>query len=687
MIKVYDRNMRLLAHLKNAYSIGYETPLNEIWKASFSLPLDDPKNQYCKHFNYIELFDGEKRVDLFRIMPARTFKSVEARKVDYQCEHVLACLYDDGIDDYAQWTNLRTEVVLRGMLEYQEVKRWELGRCEITRYFHYGVEKEDLLPTILSVARPFRDPFQWTWDTTVFPWKLNLERGSTQLVGEARWGKNVRGIEKESDPLPMATRIYPYGYGEGVNQLNISKINPTGRRYVENAAAVAEYGIIKYHWVDRRFEDIESMYESSLAKLDELSRPKTTYSVDVVELKALGDLTRFDVGKIVAIIDEDFGRVEVRVRNYKKPDVTGKPHEVSLEIGDKLDDTATTNADRDRRQKTEETYSQGSTNMLPYNYADNCDPQNPAKIRFYLPSDLVNVNTMMLSYQIDPFRAYSRAIQGGGALVDSTKAGGAIVKATESGGATVRSTSSGGSVVKSSGSGGGSQQTSSSGGGTSTSTASGGGTSRSTNSGGGAATTSGFSNPGFYVVSSDPLPFGGTPPYMDHVHSVEVSGQLNHNHTVNVPSHSHEFIVPAHTHDFSTPNHSHTVNIPSHTHEIDIPNHTHSVDIPAHSHEVRLPDHTHEIELPDHTHEIEHGIFEFNRRPSSVQIRVDGNLVPINSTSGSEINIIPYLSTDSGGRIQRGAWHEVTITPNELGRVTADVISRLFIQSRIGGNH
>lgn len=676
--------MKPIGELENAYQVGYETPFNELWQASFRMPLNDPKNELCHHFNFIEVFDGDERVELFRIMPTYTSKSESDQSITYTCEHVLGCLHDDGIDDYVQWSNFPTETVLEDMLSFQEEPRWQLGIVQIRRFFHYGLEKEGLLAAVFSIPKPFDESYQWTWDTSTYPWTLNLMSASDEVVGEAEWGHNIIGITKETDPYPLATRIYPYGYGEGINQLNIEEVNPTGRRYIENSEARQDYGVIKYIWTDRRFEDAEMLYRSALAKLKEMSKIKTSYTADIVELKSLGDLNRYDVGKLVKIEDEDIGITIQRVYNYRKPDI-GRTFEVSVDIGDKLDDLGTSQADLDRRQTINETYSQGATNIDSHSFDDNCDPDHPAKIRFYLDEGLVNVNTMNLSYQIDPFRAYSRAIEGGGALVDSTAAGGASTQTSSSGGGTTATSSSGG----------GTTATSSSGGGTSTSTQSGGGTSRSTNSGGGTTESSSsggdhrhrmFSAVGF---TDNPSPGGsvllaaanghrimvneGTAAGLDY-HTAGSSG--NHSHNVTVPNHSHDFAVPEHSHDFTTPNHTHDVSIPNHTHDVSIPNHTHDVSIPSH---------THEITLPDHVHDIEHGIFVLNRRPSRVDIRVDGTLIEdINSTTGRDIDIIPYLEKDSSGKVTRN-WHEITITPDDLGRVNADVISRLFIQSREGG--
>ncbi|PAE09680.1 hypothetical protein CHI02_24025, partial [Niallia circulans] len=95
----------------------------------------------------------------------------------------------------------------------------------------------------------------------------------------------------------------------------------------------------------------------------------------------------------------------------------------------------------------------------------------------------------------------------------------------------------------------------------------------------------------------------------------------------------------------SSGNHTHSVTIPNHTHEFDVPNHTHT---------VTVPNHTHEITLPNHTHGIDFGIFELDEVATAVQIIVDGNIVPVTSTSADLIDLIPYLDVDSSGKVTRG---------------------------------
>lgn len=115
-------------------------------------------------------------------------------------------------------------------------------------------------------------------------------------------------------------------------------------------------------------------------------------------------------------------------------------------------------------------------------------------------------------------------------------------------------------------------------------------------------------------------------------------------------------------------------------------NHDHKIDLPPHNHSFEVPNHTHEINLPNHTHELEFGIFE-GPKATAVVIKVDGNEVPITSPSVQNVDLVPYLAKDADGKILRGTWHEIEISPNSLSRIVASVVVQLFVQSRGGGNY
>lgn len=655
MIKILNQNRQPLAILENAYGVGYEKYLNEVWTASFSLPLTDPKLMHCEPFNLVEIYDdrAKENVGLFRIEPSMSRRNESLGTVEFKLIHVLATLLDDVLFRYHQTTNWTTKQNIEFLLGKQSVPNWKLGACEFTRYFHYKYENENgLLGPMLAIPKPLDEDYRWTYDTSSYPWTLNLTKPSDAVVCEVRYSKNMREIEREVTVAEIVNRIYPLGAGEGVNQLGIESVNG-GVAYLEDAESIAKYGLKAYVWVDTRFEHAESLMENASALLKTLSTPKVSYKVSAVDLSIITgqSVDKFTEGAVVRIIDPDFGVLEQRIFKVAKPDIYGDPGNIELEIGSLVDDIATVNADIERRVQVNEAYTQGSTNIDSHNYVDNCDENHPAVIRFFLPDDLVNINTLTLSYETEKFRPYSKATAGGGATTRTTTAGGGTTATSSSGGGSQQTSSSGGGVAKSTASGGGSQQTSSSGGGS-------------------VVTTSNKTFAQLNVMTGVPENSIGTDNWGNHLHEVQIpGGPFNHDHSVAVPSHTH------------------TVSIPSHSHEFDVPHHTHTVNTPSHTHTVTIQDHSHSLTLPDHTHEVLPGIYQVNVEASAVEVRVDGNLVPITGTSADDINIIPYLAKDSSGRVTRGTWHEVEIKPNTLARINANIISRLFISSHIGGTY
>ena len=65
MLEVFDRQTRRkTAILQNAHSIKESKEINVLHYLEFSLPYNDPKNEYCQPFHYVRYNDGE----LYRIM-------------------------------------------------------------------------------------------------------------------------------------------------------------------------------------------------------------------------------------------------------------------------------------------------------------------------------------------------------------------------------------------------------------------------------------------------------------------------------------------------------------------------------------------------------------------------------------------------------------------------------------------
>lgn len=661
MIKTLDLNRKYTAVLENAYKISYEHEENQIWVSSFCLPLNDPKVEKAKQMEYIEITDEDEYIGLYRIMPVNIVVNESSQEVTFNCVHVLSTLMDSVIDGLLQIDNNTTREVLLWVLSLQNNKDWVLGQCDFSRGFSYSWENENgLADAIFSIPTPFNEPYRFTWDTQSYPWTLNLVRPDNEPVCRVQEKYNLKGFTIERNPNAVVNKIIAKGQGEGVNMLTFASING-GKNYVQdNEAIVANNGrIISYIWVDRRFTDKESLLASTKALLEKWKKPIVTWTIDAIDLSKEANRKRegkrikadeFKLGQVVRVNTERFGMLDLRILKVTKSDLTGAPWETQLEIGDPKNTFGGTLADSERQQQINDQYANGATNILNYTYADNCDQTHPAILKFYIDDDVVNINTVELTFDTSRFRAYSRAIEGGGAVVSSTS----------SGGASTQTSSSGGNSTQTSSSGGGSTQTSSVDG-QSTQTSAAGGDHR-------------------HLMFS----YGGATSQPGDVYSVFKAAAYPDGSGSNNAYIKAENAAPLYT-EGSSGNHSHSVTTPAHTHNVNIPAHTHSVNVPAHTHNVSIPAHTHDITLPNHTHQIDYGIFELSETASAVTIKIDGNTLPQTSTSEQRLNLVNYLNKTDEGMITKGSWHTVEITPNRRARIEAQLTLRVFIKSQLGG--
>ena len=232
--------------------------------------------------------------------------------VTYQCEHVLGTLLDDILFQYHTIgnTGIYTSDVIQYILSKQIVQRWQLGTVEFTQQFEYNWENENLLGALFSVPKLFDGGYMLTWDTTSYPWTLNLVKPSNDIQARIRYGVNMQGIEKKVDPSNVVTRIYGLGYGEGVNQLTFSDING-GVTYLDTEPEIIQrYGIMQTVYVDRRVQYPETLMASCRALLDELKHPRISYIVQASELYAItkDPIDKFRTGALIQSITPRSGR-------------------------------------------------------------------------------------------------------------------------------------------------------------------------------------------------------------------------------------------------------------------------------------------------------------------------------------------------------------------------------------------
>lgn len=518
MIEIFDRAIRKrVAIAENAYAISEERRINAVWYLNFSLPYQDPKNEYCKPCHYVRYNGGE----LYRIMPSQMDVD-ETGSIAYQCEHVLATLIDDVMFGYHVVGNLGTYTAdaIRYVLGHQVTKNWVLYECDFRRQFEYGWEQESLLSALFSIANPLVGPYMWVTDTTVYPWRLSLKAleatGKPEMYIRRR--HNMGSFHRGRDPQQVVTRLYPLGYGEGVNQLGISSVNG-GVPYLQSPPGiVAKYGLIQRVWTDRRYEDPESLKAAAQAMLDKLQEPLVSYEVGFQEL-GQSDFDRAEVGKRVRIVFPEIGEsvdtciIELR-RDY------GDVERSSIVVSNREASIASSVADMADRQRIEQTYAQGATQLYSQALQGNGSAEKGLVMDFFIPQEMRIINRILAKVRVNRFRAYSRSTQ---------SQEGRVVSSTTTDTQTCSSSSGGGAWTT-------------------------------TGGGGGVITDTGESGINVKWIKAVTYDAAG------HCHEFR-----------RVDSHQHEVTIRDHVHQIEISGHSHTVTISGHAHNVTIPAHAHQI--------------------------------------------------------------------------------------------------------------
>ncbi|MCL2856210.1 MAG: phage tail protein [Oscillospiraceae bacterium] len=632
-VDVLDRQRKPLATLRKASEIREDEAINSINFFHFSLPDDDPMNMHCRARNLVQYGNGK----LYRIMKPRRIYTEKGNRV-YRAEHVWATLKDDFLEFTHQRGGLtqNTRDVLEYILSFQTTKHWVLGECDFDNRFEYGWTDETLSSAINSVVNVFVEPYIWTFDTNVYPWRMNLKRLTPSAIPDLHIeaGRNMIRVTHEADFTKIVTELHPRGYGEGINTLTIASVN-NGQTFLRSPQKyIDEYGLIRKPITLPEYENPHSLKAVSQALLNELQEPLEQYEVDFA-LLGEADYEKPAVGKLVEIVG--FKRAFITGILWNHDEI---PNSV-LQLANRPRDIAGNLADMMNRMRINMTYAQGATQFFQSDKDDNAAPAIPLRLRVDFPSELRIINWVRLDVEVEPFRAQVRATQGGGARTETSGAS----SATSSGPSTSSTTSSGGGSSQTSSSGGGGSQTSSSGGG---------GTVSSTQNIGGAGA-------------------GGTtdPPQTDRTGSTAGPGAHTHDmwhvHWVNVTQHTHNVTIQAHTHSVTFSAHSHSVTIPAHSHGM------------AHTHNIA---HTHTLTLPNHEHTIIPGMTRHGN-PTSFTIRVNGvNRLTVSGRRWRG-SILEWIF-DHRNEVPRDRIHNFEIIPNDNAYVYLKVSTTGFIQSHGG---
>lgn len=659
-INVYNLNRKKTAVLQNAFNITETQELNKIYTLTFSIPSDDNKAQYCQPFHYVRYSETGQ---LYRIIDSALDES-DTSVLKVSCEHVIATLVDNVMFGNVQYggTGLHTAAVIRYILSRQDTQNWVLGECDFDRQFEYNWEQENLLNALYSIPKEFASAYKWSFNTLSYPWQISLKQIDATAKPEyyLRAKRNLLGTNTASDYADICTRIYPLGYGEGVNQLTIKDVN-NGVPYLQApASVVAQYGIKEKVLVDRRFESADSLKAYAQTMLDALQTPSMTRSFSVIDLYPItsNSIDNAEVGKICKLTGDNTVTYITRTSR-----VLDQPGNLTIDLSTKSTNVADTIADLADRVRIESVYAQGATQLYQHSKDANATNDKGMILSLYFPQEMRQINKVLLKVELSRFRAYSQATESGGGSAPTTEGGSVSGQTSQSteGGGTINVTLSGSISATSIADWLQDPYTAS------------------TEPNAKAASGGGHSHTAYIYYGQTGLT--GVPSLGQYHRHTFSTTDYGYGPTTKLGSHTHEITGGSHYHTIPKPSLQHT-----HTVTVSATSNTPGQSGFAHSHSFNIGSHTHQVNIPAHSHSIAAGIYEVGTASSSFGIYVGGTLKQTISSTRWEGDITQWL-LDESGLIPRDSWIKVEIRPNAMAYVISSVFVQGFVQSRGGGNY
>jgi len=260
-------------------------------------------------------------------------------------EHIVNTLRDDiiwgevkpgTISGNESDTTVTAKKAITYILGCQTTAHWTLGTFEYSDvYGAYSFDGDTLFDALETVSESLEDCW-WSYDTTVYPFKLNIKRRPADPECEMRAGRNLTTISRTIDKSGMYTRLYPIGKDD----LHLSE------EYVQENTK--SYGVISKTETNTSLDTEETLREWAGHRLHNHAEPIVSVIAEGLELsKATGEkLDKLTLGTVVRIPLPEYGTtVNGIITEANYPDKAREPERVKITICNRRNDVSTFIAD------------------------------------------------------------------------------------------------------------------------------------------------------------------------------------------------------------------------------------------------------------------------------------------------------------------------------------------------------
>ena len=206
---------------------------------------------------------------------------------------------------------------------------WVLDQFEYGSVVNaYKFDGDNLFDALERVSETLEDPW-WSFNTTVYPFRLSITHKQSGTACEMRPGRNLISVNRTIDKSGMYTRFYPIGKED----LHIPG------DYVEQNTSL--YGVISHVETDTTRETVEELTAWANERMARHAEPRVTTTADGMEIAdATGEpLDRLTLGRICRMPLPEYGTtIEERIKELNYRDKIHQPKVVRITMGNQQDD-------------------------------------------------------------------------------------------------------------------------------------------------------------------------------------------------------------------------------------------------------------------------------------------------------------------------------------------------------------
>lgn len=272
----------------------------------------------------------------------------QTRTPSVELEHIINTLRDrilfgevktGTITGNSKSTTCTAEQAVRYILRQQS--DWVLGSFSYGNVANpYKFDGDSLYDALETVTNTLSEAM-WTYDMSVYPFRLNITRKPTAVESEMRAGRNIRTITKTIDKSGMYTRFYPIGAED-------RKL--PGGGYVEKNTDL--YGIACKVDTDQSLRTENELRAWANERLNLHAEPTVTIEVEGLELAAATgeSLDKLELMRICRMPLAEFNTtIQERIVALNYPDKVRQPESVKVTLTNNRQDLTKILADAIKR--------------------------------------------------------------------------------------------------------------------------------------------------------------------------------------------------------------------------------------------------------------------------------------------------------------------------------------------------